>query len=157
MKIILTNKTFSAITISAVVLFTTMSSQAEIYKWTDTKGITHYSAHKPVQKKVKSENIEDKIRSAAGKYSASSKHISQTSSPEKNKKNTNNKKLELEGPNAKLAAFCKNQRKNLSLLTKNYRNSWKEKNGKTTRLNQKQRQEKVVQIQKSIRAECSGV
>ena len=149
-KMVLTKKFLSAATLSIAVLFITMVSQAEIYKWTDAKGVTHYSAQKPIQQKIKSENIEDKIRFAAGKYQASSRQAPKTTANSK-------KKTKLTGPNKKLITYCKTQRKNLAQLKKNYRNLWKDKDGKTSRLDQKQRQEKVNQIQKSITAECAGI
>jgi len=153
MKIIFTKKVLSAVVISTVALLSTMNSQAEIYKWTDAKGVTHYSAQKPIQKEIKSENIEDKIRFSLGKYQASSQKQSKDSAESKDSKN----KTQLAGPNAKLVSYCKTQRKNLAQLKKNYRNLWKDKDGKTSRLDQKQRQQKVKKIQKSITAECAGV
>ncbi len=157
MKTILTKKNLSAVVISTYVLLLTVSTQAEIYKWTDAKGVTHYSAQKPVQRKIKTEDIEDKIRSSAGKYQASSRKTSQTSAINVNKNNGNGTQEKLAGPSQKLVSYCKGQRKNLAKLKKNYRNIWKDKDGKTTRLDQKQRQEKVNIIQKSITTECAGV
>ena len=157
MKTILTKKFWATAVISTGVFLVTINSQAEIYKWTDAKGVTHYSAQKPTQQKIKSENIEDKIRSAAGKYQASSGQTSQAPAKNTAKSNDSKSKTKLAGPSAKLVSYCKSQRKNLAQLKKNYRNVWKDKDGKTSRLDQKQRQEKVNQIQKSITAECAGV
>ena len=155
MKTILTKKILSATVISTVVLLATMNSQAEIYKWTDAKGVIHYSAQKPTQQKIKSENIEDQIRFAAGKHQVASRKTSQTQDTKKS--NNSKTKTQLAGPSAKLVSYCKSQRKNLAQLKENYRNLWKSKDGKTSRLNQKQRQDKVNQIQKSITAECAGI
>ncbi len=157
MKTILAKKFLSAIVISTGVLFISMSSQAEIYKWTDAKGVTHYSSQKPIQQKIKAENIEDKIRSAAGKYRASEQQTSQKSVQTTTKSNNSNSKTELSGPSAKLVSYCKGQRKSLAQLKKNFRNIWKDENGKTYRLDQKQRQLKVDQILESITKECAGV
>ncbi len=157
MTTILTKKILVAAAISTGVLLTTMNTQAEIYKWTDAKGVTHYSAQKPTQQKIKSENIEDKIRSAAGKYQASSQKASKSPKNATAKSKNTTAKTQLAGPSAKLVSYCKSQRKNLAQLKKNYRNIWKGKDGKTSRLDQKQRQEKVNTIQKSITAECAGV
>jgi len=157
MKTILTKKIMSAVVISTVVLIVTMNAQAEIYKWTDAKGIIHYSSQKPIQQKIKSENIENEIRSAAGKYRASSQQTPKTSTKVTAKPKDSKTKTQLAGPSAKLASYCKTQRKNLAQLKKNFRNLWKDKGGKTSRLNQKQRQQKVNKIQKSITTECAGV
>ncbi len=157
MKKILTTKILSAVIISTGMLFVTMNAQAEIYKWKDAKGVTHYSSQKPMQQKIKSENIEDEIRSAAGKYRASSQQKSQTPTKATTKSKDSKTKTQLAGPNVKLVSYCKSQRKNLAQLKKNYRNTWKDKSGITSRLNQKQRQQKVNEIQKSITTECAGV
>jgi hypothetical protein len=157
MKTMLIKKNLSVVVISTSVLLVTMNSQAEIYKWTDAKGVIHYSAQKPVQQTIKSENIEDEIRSAAGKYRASSRQVPQTPAQTTTKSKNIKTKTQLSGPSAKLVSYCKTQRKNLAQLKKNYRNIWKDKGGKTSRLNQKQRQQKVNKIQKSITTECAGV
>lgn len=155
MKTILIKKILTAVVISTGILLATMNSQAEIYKWTDAKGVTHYSARKPIEQKIKSENIEYKIRVAAGKHQASSQKTSQVAST--TNLNNDESNTQLAGPSKKLISYCKNQRKNLAQLKKNYRNLWKDKDGKESRLNQKQRQLKVDQIQKSITTECAGV
>lgn len=158
MKTILTKKILSATAIYIGALFITISSQADIYKWTDKKGVTHYSSQKPIQQKIKTENIEGQIRSAAGKYKASPRKSPPSSSKNTTKKSSDVKKnTTLAGPSAKLIAFCKNQRKNLSLLKQNYRNRWQDKDGKTSWLDQKQRKEKVNTIKESITKECAEI
>ncbi len=158
MKNKLTKIILSAVLASTSLLLINTSSQAEIYKWTDAKGVTHYSAQKPTQQKIKSEDIGDKIRSAAGKHQALSQKPAQASTQTTGKKSADGKtKTELAGPSARLVSFCKNQRKNLTLLTKNYRNRWEDKGGKVSFLDQKQRKEKVRSIRKSITKECAGV
>lgn len=157
MKTILTKKVLVAITVSTSVLLINLSSNAEIYKWTDAKGVTHYTAQKPTTQKIKSEDIGDKIRSAAGKYRVSSQQVTQADAQSATESKDKKKNVKLSGPSAKLVSYCKNQRKNLATLKKNYRNVWKGQDGKEARLNQKQRQDKVNKIQKSITAECEGV
>ena len=157
-RTMLTSKFLVITAISTIMLLANVSTKAEIYKWTDAKGVTHYSAQKPTQRKIKSKNIEDEIRSAAGKYQAPSRTASQANAEsESSEKGDNKKKPKLAGPSAKLVAYCKTQRKNLAGLKKNFRNSWQGKDGKKTRLDQKQRQAKVTDIQKSITQECAGV
>ncbi|MEE9310161.1 MAG: DUF4124 domain-containing protein [Cocleimonas sp.] len=147
---------FPITAITLMMLLVSTSSHAEIYKWTDAKGVTHYSSQKPTQRKIKSENIEDKIRSAAGKYQASSNvETKKNKGDDLAKENGNNK--DLAGPDAKLVSFCNSHRKNLAALRKNFRNTWKDKDGKQTRLSQKERQDKVLEIQNQISKECAGV
>ncbi len=157
MKNKLARKNLSTLLISISMLFINMSSQAEIYKWTDAKGVTHYSAQKPTQPKIKSEDIGDKIKSAAGKYKASSQKPTYSSSQNTSKSTDGKTKIDLSGPSAQLVTFCKNQRKNLALLAKNYRTKWEDKEGKVSLLDQKQRKEKVQSIQESITKECAGI
>lgn len=159
-SILLTKKMATTIAISIFMLLAATvntNSQAEIYKWTDVNGVTHYSSQKPVKKKIKSENIEDKIRFAAGKYKAPSRQSTQNSAKPVVKAKGAKSKEEIAGPSAKLVSFCKTQRTNLAQLKKNYRNVWQDKDGKKSRLNQKQRKNKVKLLQKSITDECAGV
>jgi len=154
MKTILNKNTLSILFISTNVLFVTLTAHAEIYKWKDAKGITHYTSQKPIKKTVKAENIEAKIRFAAGKYRPSTEQKSQKP---KNTSNDSSTNTQLSGPSPKLITYCKGQRENLAQLKQNYRNTWKDKDGKVSRLDQKQRQIKVDQIQKSITKECAGI
>ena len=156
MKQTLKKKLLVVSLISGVSLFANLAIQAEIYKWTDAKGVIHYSAQKPLERKIKSENIEQEIRSAAGKYIPSTEQVTSTNETpgKENSKNTN---VKLDGPSPELVKYCKSQRKNLSDLSKNYRTMWQGKDGKKTRLDQKQRQEKANQIKESIMKECVGV
>ena len=157
MKTILKKYTLSIIFVGVNLLLISSVAQAEIYKWKDAKGVTHYTSQKPMQQKVKAENIEDKIRSAAGKYRPSPKKSTQKPSSTVKKSNDSDSNTQLSGPSAKLISYCKGQRENLVQLKQNYRNTWKDKDGKISRLDQKQRQLKVDKIQKSITKDCAGI
>ena len=136
-----------------IALTISTSSQAKIYKWTDKKGVIHYSATPP-QTKQKAKNIEDKIRFAAGKYTP--KKV--TSSTQRTASGKKVKKLssKLSSPNKKLTAYCQGQRSNLSKLKSNYRNTWIE-NGVKKNLDQSQRKQKVQQLIDSIELNCNEV
>ncbi len=155
MKTTITKKLLTATAVSTLALLVSTSANAKIYKWTDTNGVTHYSANKPVQKKIKSENIEDKIRFAAGKHKATTKTASTAQT--KAKPTDSKEKSKLSGPNAELQSYCNNQRSNLEQLKKNFRNVWKDMDGKKTKLDQKQRQDKVDYLQRRITEDCSEV
>ncbi len=157
MKHFLTKKLISTIAVGSLALLVNIGATAEIYKWTDAKGIVHYSANKPTHKKITSENIEVKIRSAAGKYKST-----KTASPSRKTSNSEAENGEqqdskLAGPDAKLVSYCKQQRSNLSSLQKNYRNVWQGEDGKKKKLNQEERKLKVNVLQKQIAEDCSGV
>ncbi len=157
------NKTLLILSISSVLIISTTSSHAEIYKWVDAKGVTHYSAHPPVKKKVqvKPKNIEDEIKSAAGKYRPpkESQKTSMTTNTPQSKANNKAKSTgtDLSPPDKKLVEYCKSQRKNLEGLKNNFRNVWVDTNGIKTPLNQQQRQEKADQIAKTLKETCSEV
>jgi len=150
------NKKITIVTLSTFVLALSVTSiQAKIYKWTDANGSVHYSATPPkqsIKSKVKVKDIENKIRSAAGKPSLRSK-----STDEKNEKNTAKNDDKLAPPSKKLIKYCKAQRSNLRQLKDNFNTTWVEPNGKQALLTQKQRKDKVKEIRKSIKTECAGV
>ena len=157
------NKTLLILSISSVLMITATNSHAEIYKWVDAKGVTHYTAHPPIKKKVrvKAKNIEDEIKSAAGKYrppKGSQKTAMASNAPQaKVNKKVKSKGTELSPPDKKLVEYCNSQRKNLEGLKNNFRNVWVDTNGIKTPLNQQQRQEKADQIAKTLKETCAEV
>ncbi len=138
-----------------------MNSHAKIYKWTDASGQVHYSATPPTHKKVKAENIEDKIKMSAGKYDPSSKSTKNKSTDEETE-NTNDDDDSSENKNAKnkptkqLIDYCKGQRKSLKVLKDNKNVAW-EKFGKKSNLTASQRKSKIKNIKSNITEECKGV
>lgn len=152
------NKTIALIsflTLSFSVLST--NTQAKIYKWTDAKGQVHYSAKPPTQKKVKAKEIEDKILMSAGKYDPSTmskaKVAEERNEESEEKKGSKNSKSK---PTKQLIDFCKNQRKNLKLLTNNQNVVW-EQFGKKSNLTAAQRKAKMKKIKSDITEECKGI
>ena len=151
-------KLASIATISSTLLILSMNSHAEIYKWVDENGGVHYTAQPPVQKKkrVKAKNIEDEIRSKAGKYRAPSAVAAKGNSSDSSE-NQNTNPEALAGPDKKLVSYCTNQKKNLQQLQKNFRNVWIDVKVKKTSLDQEQRKEKVSYLQKRIAEDCKDV
>ena len=143
--------------ISALTLTYSINTQAKIYKWTDAKGVIHYSATPPATKK-KVKNIESDIRLAAGKHRPSEADKKEANTDNKQKaKEQEDEASELSPPDKKLIDYCKSQRDNLKILKKNFRNVWIDSSGKRTKLNQKQRQEKVDYIKNRIENDCGEV
>lgn len=145
-------KTLFITCLCSLALTISSSSHAKIYKWTDNKGVIHYSATPPPpQTKEKAKNIEDKIRFAAGKYTPKKESS-------RSQQKTSDKKIssKLSGPSKKLTAYCEGQKSNLAKLKSNYRNTWEE-NGKKKNLDQSQRKQKVEQIISSIELNCKEV
>jgi len=153
------NKLVSFTTISLALLILSVNTQAEIYKWVDENGGVHYTAQPPVQKKkrVKSKNIEDEIKAAAGKYRPSADTTVTKSNDGAEKEPVKVNGEELTGPDKKLVSYCTNQRKNLEQLKKNFRNVWIDVKGKKTNLDQEQRKEKVAYLQQRITQDCKEV
>lgn len=151
----MSKKTVILTSISTLVLLASVNTHAKIYKWTDANGQTHYTAHPPAQtkQKIKSENIEDKIKSHAGKYRPPSK----TASKESSEEGESNEGETLSGPDKKLVKYCDSQRNNLKQLKKNFRNVWIDIKGNKTNLNQEQRKEKVAALEGQIKENCSEV
>jgi len=143
------------VTLSTLALaLSVTSTQAKIYKWTDANGSTHYSATPPKQhkkSKVKVKDIEDKIRYAAGKP------YNRPKSAEKEENTAKKDDDKLAPPGKKLIKYCKSQRSNLRQLKENFNTTWVEASGKKALLTQKQRKDKVKEIRKSIKSECTGV
>ncbi len=143
--------------ITTLTLVMSINAQAKIYKWTDANGQTHYTAQPPMQTKqrIKVKNIEDEIRSNAGKYRPSAN----TKTAAINTDESNKDKIEgkLSGPNPQLVKYCDSQRNNLKQLKKNFRNVWIDIKGKKTTLNQEQRQEKVAMLQSKLDTDCADV
>lgn len=148
-------KIITLASLSTLALFISMSTQAKIFKWTDANGTIHYSAQPPAKQKLKSQNIEDRIRSAAGKYRAPAK--AEGSEPDKGTEKKSSDNVKLSGPDKKLIESCKGLRKSEGLLEKNYRNVWVDHDGKKTLLDQKQRKEKIELIKKQIKEFCADV
>ncbi|MCF6190592.1 MAG: DUF4124 domain-containing protein [Cocleimonas sp.] len=151
----LTKKLITATAIGSLALLVNLGANAEIYKWTDAKGVVHYTANKPTQKKVKTENIEVKIRNAAGKYNKSTNKTTTKSS--RSSSDDDKEKTKMAGPDAALISYCKTQRSNLSGLQENFRNIWQGADGKKKRLNQEQRKLKIDLLQKQIAEDCAEV
>lgn len=137
-----------------------MSSHAEIYKWKDASGQVHYTATPPpTHKKIKAENIEDKIKNSAGKYKPTSKSVESKSTDEKSEKTNDDDasdKKEANKPTKQLIDYCNEQRKSLKLLKNNQNVTW-EQFGKKTNLTASQRKSKIKSIKSNITEECKGI
>ena len=155
-KIILTS------VIATFLLTSNFAAHAEIYKWKDSKGVIHYSARPPAQKtksKIKVKDIEQKIKSAAGKYRPTKSTSSNKESTEgkSNTQQDQSNSVQLSAPSEKLVAYCNAQRKSLTTLKENFRNIWKDLDGTEKILNQAQRKQKVDYLIKRIKEDCDGV
>lgn len=144
--------------ISALSFTYSINAQAKIYKWTDAKGVVHYSAKPPttsIKANKAAKNIESDIRLSAGKHRVAKKEQQQD---ENTSEETNSEsESELSAAPKKLVDYCKSQKTNLTNLKNNFRNVWVDTAGKKTVLDQKQRQEKVDYLKGRIKKDCQEV
>ena len=151
-------KTILLASISFAILTLNTAAHAKIYKWTDAKGVIHYSATPPAQaQKTKFKDIEEKIRFAVGKAPADEDKANTNASTTNEATSKEEKDPKLSPPSKKLISYCKTQRANLAALKTNFNNIWVEPNGTRKKLNQKERKEKVQYLIKKITEECEGI
>lgn len=144
--------------VSLLALTFSMNCHAEIYKWTDNKGQVHYTATPPTQKKVKAQEIEDKILMSAGKFDPStvSENKETTADKEEDAEESSTKTGANSKPTKQLIDFCKGQRKSLKLLKSSQNITWK-RLGKETKLTAAQRKAKIKETKSSITKDCKGI
>ena len=74
-----------------LVLISTQTLQADIYKWTDKDGKVHYSATPPKVPQKNIEDIEDKIKANIGKVQPKTTYKAPTSKPKEATGSASNK------------------------------------------------------------------
>lgn len=157
-------KNIALIGTTALLVIIASSATAQIYKWVDENGRLHYT-ERPAPAGKKAESIEDKIRFAAAlptRNKTGSSYLPEKTSagspdPEDHKIKENlekNEKINNEYQQ-QLSKYCDTQRGNLNTLQSDSPIAWEE-DGKTDLLTNKQRQEKIKEIQQSISKNCSG-
>ncbi len=145
------------------------ATSAQIYKWVDENGQLHYT-ERPAPAGKKAEAIEDKIRFAAALRSKSknkhSSYIPSNSQQDVEKDDDMSDEIKREEIASKqkeaqdnyreqLDSYCTSQQKNLKLLKSSSPVAWEE-NGKTELLTNKQKENKVTEISKSVTKNCSN-
>lgn len=128
---------------SGFLLATISSANAEIYKWIDKDGQTHYSETPPPEQAHKAENIEQEINLAKGKAQP------QTEKQASPKNETNNS----EHPQSN---YCKKQREALDILQTNEYVKWQQ-GGQEEVLEGEAKQKKAQEIQLELDKYCQGV
>ncbi len=142
---------------AALVLTLTLphTAFAEIYKWTDAQGNTHYTQTPPPAKEVKAENvqnIEKDIEMATGKLG----NISAQPDAEESDDNEDMKKARADGKKntVKHKTFCDQQNSALKQLLANPVIRWK--SGDEERiLTSKERQAKIDEFNTNIKEMCN--
>ncbi len=138
--------------LALLMLCLSFTANAEIYKWTDASGKTHYSQTPPENTATKAEDIGDEIGMAAGTAQNSA-----AGSVKKDKPGSDEMaKAKAEGKeNAiKHQTYCDQQNAALKQLLANPIVRWKSDNSEKV-LSAKERQGKIAEFEKSIKEMCN--
>lgn len=144
----------SRLVLAFLMLCLTFTASAEIYKWTDANGKTHYSQTPPEDTSTKAKDIGDEIDMAAGTASQGN-----TGSAEKNTDETGNEldKSREKGKENSVThqSYCDQQQAALKKLLENPVIRWKSKESEKI-LSFKERQNKISEFEKSIKEMCNS-
>lgn len=135
-----------------LMLCLSFTASAEIYKWTDASGKTHYSQTPPTDTTTKAEDIGDEIGMAAGTAQNSAAAPEKKEAPEGDEM----AKAREEGKeNAiKHQTYCDQQQAALKQLLANPVIRWKSDDSEKV-LSAKEREGKIAEFEKSIQEMCN--
>ena len=146
---------FHYLVLTFTLLFLTFAAHADIYKWTDADGNTHYSQTPPEDKKTKVEDIGDEIGMAAGTAGTETTAAETEAQPAEDEMAEAKKQGE---ENAiKHSDFCMQQKAALKQLLSNPVIRWKSKDEKEERiLTAKERSVKIAEFEQNIKKLCNA-
>lgn len=137
---------------SALLLAIGPVSAAQVYKWVDDKGVTHFDAQPPVG--VEASSVNTKVNQPK---KAILDQVAPSSSKEPNEAQQKaidaKVKQDVAAQEAERQRFCEMQRSNLSQLMNNPRIRIEE-NGQTRRLTEEERQQRINEAKKGIAENC---
>lgn len=137
---------------SALLLAIGPVSAAQVYKWVDDKGVTHFDAQPPVG--VEASSVNTKVNQPK---KAIPDQVAPSSSKEPNEAQQKaidaKVKQDVAAQEAERQRFCEMQRSNLSQLMNNPRIRIEE-NGQTRRLTEEERQQRINEAKKGIAENC---
>lgn len=131
------------------VLFASTDACAEMYKWTDKNGETHYTATPPPPN-AKGKDIEDEIKLSTGKLGNLPAPASASQEPkdDMDQAREDGKKSE-----AQHRDFCKQQSSALKQMTANALIKWKDSQGERF-LTAEEKTKKMKEIEKNLSSMC---
>ncbi|PIE00696.1 MAG: hypothetical protein CSA79_02765 [Thiothrix nivea] len=136
----------------ALLLCLSFSAQAEIYKWTDSDGNTHYSQTPPQDNKSKAEDIGEEIDMAAGTASdTNNKAVKQEKTADNEMEAARKQGKE---NTLKHRTFCEQQKAALKKLLSNPVIRWKSKDEEKI-LSADERKNKIAEFEKNIKELCN--
>lgn len=137
--------------LSVLFVLGVQTAQAEIYKWKDANGKMQYT-QTPPPPSVKSDNIEDDIKMAAGKASKSANQTKTAS--EEEDEDIANARIKGKENEKQHVAFCEQQKSALKQLLANPVIRWKDENGERV-LTAKERREKITTFENTVETMCN--
>ena len=143
-----------------LVLISTQTLQADIYKWTDKDGKVHYSATPPKEPQKNIEDIEDKIKANIGKVQPSSTYKAPTEdATDSTKKKTANKKAKdrYKGDRSTARiAYCNGLKNNIHTMENN-KNGNLVKEGEKKPLTTEQVTTQLKKDKENLAKNCIGI
>ncbi len=137
------------IMLAVLALMLPMSASAQVYKWKDANGTTHFSQMPPPQG-VKYQSI----------HTRADADQPRTSTPDRpqgdNGDATNAQDGAQNGRSAQLKRFCAQLKSNIALLQSNQSLQRMGNDGKTTQVNDQVRAQQLKQQQQRYNAYCNG-
>nr|WP_314583121.1 DUF4124 domain-containing protein [uncultured Pseudomonas sp.] len=125
----------------------TSSQAAQIYKWVDAQGVTHFDAQPPAGQPVQEIDIQKSVTPPPATPKQPDPTQEQQAVDAKVKK-------QVAAQETKRKAYCEQQRTNLAQLENNPRVR-EEVNGEFRRFTEEERQARIAEVKKSIDDTCN--
>ncbi len=138
----------SLIASALIVLMSTPVMAAQVYKWVDAQGVTHFGAQPPEGQQATSVNT-----TIAPAPAAIPAKLPQVGVDEEQQAIDEKVKKEVAAKEAERKQYCEKMRTNLAQLENNPRLR-EEVNGEVRRLDENERQKRIAEAQKAIAENC---
>ena len=138
----------SLIASALIVLMSTPVMAAQVYKWVDAQGVTHFGAQPPEGQQATSVNT-----TIAPAPAAIPAKLPQVGVDEEQQAIDEKVKKEVAAKEAERKQYCEKMRTNLAQLENNPRLR-EEVNGEVRRLGEDERQKRIAEAQKAITENC---
>ncbi len=138
----------SLIASALLVLMSTPAMAAQVYKWVDAQGVTHFGAQPPEGQQATSVNT-----TIAPAPAAIPAKLPQVGVDEEQQAIDEKVKKEVAAKEAERKQYCEKMRTNLAQLENNPRLR-EEVNGEVRRLDEDERQKRIAEAKKAIAENC---
>lgn len=138
----------SLIASALIVLMSTPAMAAQVYKWVDAQGVTHFGAQPPEGQQATSVNT-----TIAPASTAIPAKLPQVGVDEEQQAIDDKVKKEVAAKEAERKQYCEKMRTNLAQLENNPRLR-EEVNGEVRRLDEGERQKRIGEAKKAIAENC---